>query len=60
MPNKASSGRTSVTRPPATVNPLGLFIHAFTAITISEPVKPATTTGMPERKWARGERRSQP
>jgi len=42
------------------VKPLGLFIQALTVITISEPIKPAMTTGMPLRKCARGERRSQP
>ena len=37
-----------------------VFIQALTEITISEPVKPAITIGMPLRKWARGESRSQP
>jgi hypothetical protein len=42
------------------VKPLGLFIQALTLMTMSEPVKPAITTGMPLRKCARGERRPQP
>jgi hypothetical protein len=42
------------------VKPPGLFIQALTVRTISEPVKPATTTGMPLKKCVRGDRRSQP
>jgi hypothetical protein len=37
-----------------------LFIHAFTEITVSDPVIPAIATGIPDRKCMRGERRSQP
>ena len=38
----------------------GWFIQALTEITISEPVNPAITIGIPQRKCVRGDRRSQP
>jgi hypothetical protein len=40
--------------------PPGWFIQALTAITVSEPVMPAITIGIPLQKCARGESRFQP
>jgi hypothetical protein len=58
---RAERGWTSVTSPfAARVKPCGLFIHPLTAITDDEPTIPASATGKPLKKWARGERRSQP
>ena len=60
LPNSALHGSTSTARPSSSRNPDGLFIHALTAITNSEPVKPAITTGMPHSRCSRGDMRSQP
>jgi hypothetical protein len=60
LSNSARQGWTSTARPPESVKPEGWFIQALTAMTKKEPATPATATGMPERKCARGERRSQP
>ena len=60
LPNSASQGLTSTASPPRSSKPPGLFIQALTAITNSEPVMPAITTGIPVSRWARGESRSQP
>ena len=38
----------------------GYCMYAFTATTRIPEASPLTATGMPVRKWARGERRSQP
>ena len=58
--NSACHWWTSTTLPSRSVKPPGWFIHAFTEITISEPVKPVMTIGIPLAKCARGESRSQP
>ena len=60
LANSACHGCTSVARPPASVNPVGWFIHPLTEMTNSEPATPAIATGKPDRKWARGPSRSQP
>jgi hypothetical protein len=60
LANSADHGCTSVALPSTRVNPDGWFIHPFTAMTNSDPATPATATGSPERKCARGESRSQP
>jgi len=60
LANSACHGCTSVARPSTSVNPDGWFIQPFTAMTKSDPATPATATGMPDRKCARGESRSQP
>ena len=58
--NSAAHGCTLVTWPPTRSNPVGWFIQALTEITNSEPDRPVITIGMPQRKWLRGESRSQP
>ena len=59
--SSASHGRGLITAPSgATSNPTGPFIQPLTAITLNEPAKPDSTTGMPVRKCARLDRRSQP
>jgi hypothetical protein len=60
LPNSASSGSTSLTRPSVSVKPPGSFIHEFTDSTNSDPVSPASTIGMPLAKCARGDNRFQP
>ncbi len=60
LANSACQGCTSTARPPRRVNPDGWFIQPLTAMTNSEPATPATATGMPDRKCARGFSRSQP
>ena len=60
LPNSADHGWTSTTLPPASRKPPGWFIQALTAMTMSDPVKPVMTIGMPLRKCSRGDRRSQP
>ncbi len=40
--------------------PDGWFIHALTAMTIHEPLKPVKTIGSALSMCARGDRRSQP
>ena len=49
-----------MTLPFSMPNPVGLFIQPLTAITISDPVMPVITTGMPQAKWSFGLMRSQP
>ena len=60
LANSALSGLTSTTRPATRRNPVGWFIHALTAITMNEPVKPVITIGIPLRRCIRGESRLQP
>ena len=60
LANSADHGCTSVARPSTSVNPVGWFIHPFTAMTNSDPATPAIATGIPLAKCSRGERRSQP
>ena len=60
LPNSASQGRTSTARPSSTRKPEGLFIHALTDSTNSEPVKPATTIGTPLSRCSLGDIRPQP
>jgi hypothetical protein len=60
LANSAAHGCTSVARPSTSVNPVGLFIHPFTAMTNSDPATPAIAMGIPHAKCARGESRSQP
>ena len=60
LPNSAPHGSTSTTLPPTRRNPPGWFIQALTEITVSEPVKPVTTIGSPDRKCTRGDSRSHP
>ena len=43
----------STASPFLSVKPVGLFIQPLTVITISEPLKPAIATGIPERVHAR-------
>ena len=60
LANSADHGCTSVALPLTSVNPVGWFIHPFTAMTKSDPATPATATGIPDRKCARGGSRSHP
>jgi hypothetical protein len=60
LPNSASNGSTSTARPASSRKPDGWFIHPLTVITISEPLKPAITTGIAASMCARGDRRFQP
>ncbi|MCL2585871.1 MAG: hypothetical protein FWE35_25845 [Streptosporangiales bacterium] len=60
LSNRAFHGCTSAARPSTSVNPVGWFIHALTAITKKDPATPATAMGMPHRKWIRGDSLSQP
>jgi hypothetical protein len=60
LANSACHGCTSVALPSTSVNPDGWFIQPLTEITNSEPATPATATGIPERKCARGPSRSHP
>lgn len=60
LSNSAFHGCTSAARPLTSVNPVGWFIHALTAMTKKDPATPATATGMPQRKWTRGDSLSQP
>jgi hypothetical protein len=60
FPNSACHWCTSTTLPSRRVKPPGWFIHALTEMTISDPVKPVSTIGMPLAKCARGDSRSQP
>jgi hypothetical protein len=60
LANSACHGWTSAARPLTSVNPEGWFIQPLTAMTKSDPATPATATGMPDRKCARGGSRSQP
>ena len=60
LANSAAHGCTSAALPFTSVNPVGWFIHPFTEMTNSEPATPATATGIPERKCARGDSRSHP
>ena len=53
--------RLDVDRPAALeAEPVGWFIQPLTVITISDPLKPAMTTGIPASMCARGDSRSQP
>ena len=56
----AAKGWMSTASPFSSRKPVGWFIQPLTAITINEPVKPVITIGMPARKCAFGDRRSQP
>ena len=60
LANSADHGCTSVALPLTRVNPVGWFIHPFTEMTKSDPATPASATGIPDRKCARGESRSHP
>ena len=60
LPNSADHGCTSTATPFSIRKPPGLFIQAFTAITNVDPATPAIAMGMPLRKCARGDSRSQP
>ena len=60
LPNSACQGLTLTTLPATSRKPPGWFIHALTEITVSDPVNPVITIGIPLRKWRRGESRSQP
>jgi hypothetical protein len=60
LPNNAPHGATSTTSPPRSSNPLGLFIQALTEITVSDPVNPVITIGIPLRRCMRGDSRPQP
>ena len=60
LPNSALHGSTSTARPSSSLKPDGLFIQAFTAMTNSDPVNPAITTGIPQRRCVRDDMRSQP
>jgi hypothetical protein len=60
LPNRACHGCTSTARPSRRVKPDGWFIHALTEITISDPVKPVITIGMPLSMWTRGDSLPQP
>jgi len=60
LANSADHGCASTARPPDSRNPVGWFIQALTEMTNSEPVIPASAIGRPDKKCARGRRRSQP
>ena len=57
----AAQGSGSTTFPAASSrNPVGWFIQALAVTTNQAEATPATTTGTPVRRWARGESRSHP
>ena len=57
----AASGSTSVTVPSrSNVNPVGAFIHAFTARMQKVPNRPANMIGISVRRWTFGDSRPQP
>ena len=59
-PNIAPTGSASTTRPFSIRKPVGLFIHAFAAITKNAPATPETMIGSALSMCARGDIRSQP
>ena len=59
--NMAAIGSMSVIAPFASsVKPAGVFIHALAEMMKNVDRKPPSTSGMPQRKCARGVRRFQP
>jgi hypothetical protein len=60
LSNSAFHGCTSAALPSTSVNPVGWFIHAFTAMTKNDPATPAIAIGMPHRKCSRSGSRSHP
>ena len=61
MLKRTSTISTSSTLPSGpSVNPAGVFIHAFAAITESAPPIPEITIGTPLQKWAQPGSRFQP
>ena len=51
--SSAAHGSMLTTSPSTTSNPVGVFIHAFTAMTKNAPAKPAMIMGIPVRMWIR-------
>ena len=60
LSNSARHGFTSVARSFTSVNPVGWFIHPFTAMTKNDPATPAIAIGAPHQKCAHGRSRSHP
>ena len=60
LSNSARHGWTFAAWPFTSVKPDGWFIQALTAMTKKDPATPATATGIPARKCARGASRSHP
>ena len=54
------TGSASTTRPFTSRKPVGLFIHAFAAITKNAPATPDTTMGSRAQHVGAGDIRSQP